>query len=177
MQSSVAPTVFLLIVALCIGMPIAAVFLRAAISICNRLLGVKRASRLSDAMASTISTLDESNPFAVPKTVSFTEDSSNVIPIPEPSFGSACAIILVAGVIHFVIGFLVGTLGVLGKSDRMTILIANQFVACVVSSLTYKSMLPTTLGRAVAIYVTLILLAIVLFGLIGFAVLLVRMSN
>lgn len=145
---------------------IGAVLLRVSVGISNRILGVKRDSSRSASVAhfggAMESAVDDSNPFAPPATPSIAIDISRSATegVPEPRFGSACVIVLAAGLLSVIAGSLIGLLGSLGKSSTLMIQFNSQVVSFGVAVLVYKTMLPTSAGRAALVYVTQAIIAI-----------------
>lgn len=153
-----------LIFGLAIGVPIAAVLLRAGVSITNRILGASTAvSNLADAEAdvATDSTADVLNPFAAPTVRS---DAGNGIGpvrgIEEPIFSRACEIVFKQMIIGIVVNFAVGFMGGYGRLNPLILALSGQVLYFLFAVLIYKSMLPTSPGRAVLVYVTQLLLVI-----------------
>jgi hypothetical protein len=161
-----APLVFIFIV-----LPIAAVFLRAAISLSNRILGASSVSGVRSVVEvphSAGQPDDGSNPYATPGTVTIEGDlSGGVDPIPEPTFGSACGIVLATGILTFVVAFVVNFLGSAGMVDPLLLQAISQVIGFGIAIIVNKSMLPTSLGRAALVYLMQIVLAIVVAGVLA----------
>lgn len=99
--------VIALIIGLAIGLPIAAVILRASISLLNKWLGTEpvRTEVQDDGFGNSSLDHRSDDPFAAPMTRSIVTTSGGGIP--EPSFGRAIGIALVAWIVNIAIGFAV----------------------------------------------------------------------
>ena len=166
---------FLLIipVAFLIGVVIGAVFLRASISLANKVFspevsGYRPPPRQlpSDNISSAMP--DPSNPYAAPSTPMAPAYGGTFRPaIPEPSFGKAMGIVAVAGIVGGVINIVIGL--VLQGSPELALVggFANLLVGFLVSSTVYSMMLPTSFGRAALVYLFTILIVIAIAVVVG----------
>ena len=150
---------------LTIGVVIGAVIFRAAVALANKLLGGEQVTHFAPAGTEPSSeVIDVSNPYSSPSQPSQTVETL-VGAIPEPGFGRACLIVLIASIIGFVINFLVGFQGnVLPQAAVMSLTLLVGFL---VSTLIYKWMLPTTLPRAALVYLFQILIILAIALMIG----------
>ena len=98
-------------------MLVGAIVLRAATSAANKILGPQTATQPDDPNPEDIpvesgETADPTNPYAAPVTVATAIGATDSnLAIPEPSFGKAIGISIVATIVSFVISFAMGVLG------------------------------------------------------------------
>lgn len=159
-----------LLPALGIGIVIGAVIFRAAVHIANKIVGGRNSGPTNtqfgypgDSFGTGGGSFDESNPFATPMTRTIAVDPSVGFGIPEPTFGRACLIVFVNGLVAFGIGIVLGLIGGGVGVGQREIQVVAQFLGIVVSIVVYQAMLPTTIGRAALVWLfqLLIILAIV----------------
>ena len=115
------------------------------------------------------------NPYAAPAIPSAvaTPDGGRLDGVPEPDFGRAVAIAFVAGILTFIVQLGIGLGGQLVAPGDVGGLIAsllNLAASIVITILVFQKMLPTTLGRAAAVFGFYMLIALaiamVLFGIV-----------
>jgi len=154
-----------------VGVLIGAVIFRAAVNLANKVVGGRSSGPTntqfgypSDSFGTGGGSLDESNPFATPTTRTIAVDASVGNGIPEPTFGRACLIVFVNGLVAFGIGIILGFIGVAAGMGQGEIRLVSQILGIVVAIVVYQAMLPTTLGRAALVWLfqLLIIFAIVL---------------
>lgn len=154
-----------------IAVLVGAVIFRAAVHLANKVVGGRSGGPTntqfgypSDSFGTGGGSFDESNPFATPMTRTIAVDSSAGYGIPEPTFGRACLIVFVNGLVAFGIGIVLGFLGVAAGAGPGEIRLISQILGIVVAILVYQAMLPTTIGRAALVWLfqLLIIFAIVL---------------
>ena len=87
--------------------------------------------------------------------------------IAEPSFGKACGIVFVNGLISVVINILINL--VVQNAPELAIagLGVNLIAGFLVASLVYSTMLPTSFGRGALVYLISVLIMIVIAMLLG----------
>ena len=91
--------------------------------------------------------------------------------IPEPDFGRACLIALVATGIGFVLNLVAGIVSGIVGLPQFLVSLLNLVIGYVVAAKVYESMLPTTFGRASLVYVFQVLITIVIaVGIVGLIV-------
>ncbi len=158
-------------VVLGIGVLVGAVIFRAAVHLANKVVGGRSSGPTNsqfgysnDSFGSGASSFDESNPFATPMTRTIAVDPSAGYGIPEPTFGRACLIVFVNGLVAFGIGIILGFLGVAAGVGQGEIRLLSQILGIVVAIVVYQAMLPTTIGRAALVWLfqLLIVFAVVL---------------
>lgn len=152
---------------LLIGIPIAAVLLRASISLANRFLpDTGGQSRMEEvAVMEPAGSVDQGNPYNSPSVA--TAVSGGVIP--EPSFGQAygvCIVQAIAGfVLSFVLGLIVGSLGN-DASGRMVATVISMLISLPMYAGILMAMLPTSFLRGLLVMLCQFLIGIVIGGII-----------
>lgn len=148
---------------LAIGSLIGAVLIRAAVSVVNKILGPGEAP-LSDApfvgtgRIESYAPSDSSNPYSTPSQTAHAPDNGPLA-VPEPSFGRAVAIALVATILGFAVNFF---LGVISPPElAVAVSLASLALNFVIVSFVFSQMLPTSFGKAAFIYVMYIAIALV----------------
>lgn len=153
-----------------IAVLVGAVIFRAAVHLANKVVGGRSGGPAnsqfgypSDSFGTGGGSLDESNPFATPMTRTIAVDPSVGYGIPEPTFGRACLIVFVNGLVAFGIGIILGFVGA-AVGGQVPIRLVSQILGIVVAIVVYQAMLPTTLGRAALVWLfqLLIVIAVVL---------------
>lgn len=170
-------TLICLVPALGFGVLIGTVIFRAAVRIANKVVGWRNSDPTrtqSDYPGDSIETdggsFDESNPFAAPLTRTIAVDPSVGYGIPQPTFGRACLIVFVHGLVWFGIGTVAGLLeGVAGIGED-EIQLVSLVLGIAVAIFVYQVMLPTTIDRAALVWLfqLLIIIAIVFVILVVF---------
>ncbi|HQX50439.1 MAG TPA: hypothetical protein PLR25_11050 [Planctomycetaceae bacterium] len=154
-------------VVLAVSVLLGAVLLRASVGIANRILGVRSGPERihSAAEFGSISNtgVDESNPFSAPTTQSIAASRTGAVDgIRQPNFLGACGIVFVSTLLSMVAGGIVGTIGRLGHVKPTMNQLNSQIVGIGITLLIYKIMLPTSVGRAVLLFVLQVLIGIVI---------------
>jgi hypothetical protein len=156
-------------VVILIGVPIGAVFLRVAISFCNRIIGPKRPS-MSPALVDIPNTAglpsDDSNPYAPPKTVAVAIENSMVDTIPLPRLASACGIVLAAITLGTALNFVAMYVGPGAQGSPLLLQILSLAVSFLAPVFVYTAMLPTSIRRAALVYLIQGVMALIFFGVI-----------
>lgn len=151
---------------LVIGLPILAIILRASVGLSNKFLGQsgETGGVRYEETALPPAGQDAGNPYAIG---GFSEGGEvhygSGSGIPEPSFGKAYGIVLVAAICGFPIGFIMGLLQV----PPLLANVINLLVAIPINVLVFSKMLPTTIGRATLVYVCQVLISIAVVILIA----------
>jgi hypothetical protein len=154
-----------------IAVLVGAVIFRAAVNLANKVVGGRGGGPTNtqfgysgDSFGSGGGSFDESNPFAQPMTRTIAVDPSVGSGIPEPTFGRACLIVFVNGLVAFGLGIVMGLIGGNAGADQGTIRLLSQILGIVVAIVVYQAMLPTTIGRAALVWLfqLLIIFAIAL---------------
>jgi hypothetical protein len=95
--------------------------------------------------------------------------------VPEPAFGKALGITLVGSLVSGVVNFIGFATGVSKGVDLVVLLIAGP-VSLLIMAAMLSALLPTTFGRAILVALCYALVAIVVLGALGIALVLVGMA-
>ena len=145
--------VLLLPVLLFVFVLIGAVFLRASVGFANRFLPHVASNTTVQIQATErpIETGDESNPYRAPTVQEVSTATTTGGAIPEPSFSRAIAIVLIVSGAGLIGGILAGRF-VSVRLDSLIWMLINLFVTGGIAVAVLKFMLPTTFGRATAVF-------------------------
>ena len=170
---------FLIIIAigqLTIGTVVGAVILRAACALFNKLFGQGFAEPVEELTLfprNKPPQVSDDNPFRSPVTPAKSDTPLEVIGgVSVPEFGQALAIMffsmLSAFVFSFLLGAAFGSSGVVEALGRdtatITAMVLGGLSGLAIQSLFISNMLPTTIGRAFAISIFMLLISFVLIG-------------
>lgn len=153
-----------------IGIPIAAVILRASISLANRFLrGTDGAAQIQeDPVGETIEGVRRDDPFAAPSVILAEPDGM----IPEPAFGQAYGICFLQSILgfftNFAMTFFLASLG--ERSASWPVLIGGFIVTLLLNAGILVKLLPTSFRRVLLIMLCQMLIGIVvgavIFGIV-----------
>lgn len=151
---------------------VGAALLRAAVSLANRFLApiqvVQDATDYHSPLAASDESLaDESNPYASPLGDLAPEQTGSTPALPVPSMVYASGIILVQALLTGMWRVLID--GIVDPPASMAIVVAvgNLFIGFLIASAVYRTMLPTSFGKAMLVYLINILLITVIAVVVG----------
>jgi len=171
-----------LFIALGIYSVLGAVFLRAAVAVCNKLLPAAPSEVLPElapvekpqtelAPVAQQVAQETDNPYATPQATEVLAAPAAALAIPEPSYGKACGICAIAVVLNFMalggLGMFVGTSGQGGFATEWLVGLIVLVGAFFIFTGLLKVMLPTSLGRSALVSAAFGFIAFLAMMLIG----------